>query len=151
MSISLHLLTRFPPIGFTQMRAEAQAEGFEHIERLAEEWETRRQRFQLDGEALFAALLEDRLFGLGGITHDPVIPPELALRVRRFYVRPEGRRKGVGRALLRRITQQGLRHAPVLVVNAATPPAAAFFESCGFTAVDEPGFTHRLTREDDRS
>ena len=148
MSVSLHLLTRFPPIGFGQLRAEAEAEGFSHIERLVTEWESRSQRFQLDGEALFAALLDDRLSGIGGITHDPILPPELALRVRRFYVRPEGRRQGVGRALLRRITEHGLRHAPVLVVNAATPLAASFFQGCGFTAVEEPGFTHRLTRED---
>jgi GNAT superfamily N-acetyltransferase len=149
MSVTVHLLTRFPPIGFGQLRAEAEAEGFGHIERLANEWEDRSQRFQLDGEALFAALLEDRLSGVGGVTHDPVLPPNLALRVRRVYVRPEGRRQGVGRVLLRRIAQHGLRHAPVLVVNAATPLAAAFFQGCGFTAVEEPGFTHRLTREDD--
>lgn len=149
MSVSIHLLTRFPPIGFGQLRAEAEAEGFGHIERLAAEWEERSQRFQLDGEALFAALLDDKLSGVAGITHDPVLPPSLALRVRRFYVRPEARRQGVGRALLRRITQHGLRHAPVLIVNAANPLAAAFFEGCGFTAVDEPAFTHRITREDD--
>lgn len=151
MSVSVHLLTRFPPIGFGQLRAEAEAEGFGHVERLAEQWEDRSQRFQLDGEALFAALSNDRLSGVGGITHDPVLPPTLALRVRRFYVRPEGRRQGVGRALLRRVVQHGLRHAPVLVVNAPTPLAAAFYEGCGFTAVAEPGFTHRLTREDDRT
>jgi GNAT superfamily N-acetyltransferase len=148
MSVSVHFLSRFPPVGFGQLRAEAEAEGFEHMGQLADEWEDRSQRFQLDGEALFAALLDDRLAGIGGITHDPVLPARLALRVRRLYVRPEGRRLGVGRALLRRISQHGLRHAPVLVANAA-PDAAPFFEACGFTAVREPGFTHRLTREDD--
>jgi GNAT superfamily N-acetyltransferase len=148
MSVTLHLLTRFPPIGFAQLRAEAQAERFKHIERLAEEWEGHTQRFQLDGEALFAALLDDRLCAIGGLTHDPVLPSRVALRVRRFYVRPEGRRKGVGRALLRRITQHGLRHAPTVVVNARTPAAKAFFEACGFTPVEEDGFTHHLGRED---
>jgi GNAT superfamily N-acetyltransferase len=148
MSVSVHLLTRFPPIGFGLLRAEAEAEGFNHMGRLADGWEDRTQRFGLEGEALFAALLDDRLAGVGGVTHDPVLPPTLALRVRRLYVRPEARRHGVGRALLRRITQHGLRHAPVLLANAA-PCAAAFFEACGFTAVREPGFTHRLTREDD--
>ena len=148
MSVSVHLVTQFPPIGFSTLRAEAEVEGFGSMERLATDWENRTQRFQLDGEALFAALLEDRLCAVGGVTHDPVLPPELALRVRRFYVHPDGRRQGVGRALLRRLTEHGLRHAPVLVLNAASPEAGAFFESCGFTAVDEPVFTHRITRED---
>ena len=35
MSVSVHFLSRFPPIGFGQLRAEAEAEGFGHIERLA--------------------------------------------------------------------------------------------------------------------
>lgn len=149
MSVTLHLITRFPPIGFAQLRAEAQAERFKHIERLAEEWEGHVQRFQLDGEALFVALLNERLCGIGGLTHDPVLPSRVALRVGSFYVRPEGRRQGVGRALLRRIAEHGLRHAPAVVANARTPAAQAFFEACGFMPIEEDGFTHRLTREDD--
>jgi GNAT superfamily N-acetyltransferase len=148
MSISLHLLTRFPPIGFTQLRAEAEAENFHHMARLAEEWETRSQRFQFEGEGLFAALLNDRLMGVGGVTRDPVLPPDQALRVRRLYVRREGRRQGVGRALVHRIARQAFLHAPAVVTNARTPPAARFFEALGFAAEDGDGWTHRLARKD---
>ena len=150
MSVTTHLLTRFPPIGFTQLRAEAQAEGFRHMERLAEEWDSRAQRFQFEGEGLFAGLLNDRLMGVGGVTRDPVLPPEEALRVRRLYVRPEGRRQGVGRALLQRITRQALLFAPAVITNARTPEAAALFEAYGFSPVENDGFTHRLAREDAR-
>lgn len=151
MSVSVHLLTRFPPIGFAQLRAEAEAEGYEHIEHLVHDWEEGRIRFRLEGEGLFAVLLADRFAGIGGITHDPDLPYTEALRVRRVYVRPEYRREGVGRALVRRIIEHGLRHAPALVVNAGNPGAAAFFEACGFRPVEDPGHTHRLTREEDAS
>ena len=148
MSITTHLLTRFPPIGFAQLRAEAQAETFGGMERLAQEWESRAQRFQFEGEALYAALLHDRLMGIGGVTRDPVLPSDEALRMRHVYVRKEGRRQGVGRALLQRISRTAFLHAPTLVVHAATPPAAAFFVACGFRPADGEGFTHRLDRED---
>lgn len=151
MTVSLHLLTRFPPVGFAQLRADAEAEGYDHIERLANEWDDGSVRFQLDGEALFVALIADHLCGIGGLTHDPDLSPEEALRVRRLYVRPEYRRQGVGRVLLRRIIQHGLRHAPTLVANAGEPPAPAFFEASGFSPVEGSGHTHRLSREDDAS
>lgn len=147
MTVSVRRITQFPPIGFGQLREEAAAEGFSHIEHLAEDWANRTQRFQLDGEALFVALADaDRLAAIGGVTHDPELPPTEALRVRRLYVRPEFRRKGVGRVLLQRITEHALRHAPAVVANAGATPASDFFEKSGFEPVDEPAHTHRLTR-----
>ena len=150
MSVSIHLLTQFPPIGFSAMRAEAEAEEEPQLEALSAAWQDRTQRFQLDGEALFAALLHDRLAGLGALAQDPALPPEEVLRVQRLYVRPDCRRHGVGRALLRRLVQHGLRHAPTLIVDAPQPAAHAFFDACGFTALDDPGVTHRLLRDEDR-
>src|ERR1700738_5619167 len=83
------------PVGFDALRAEAFAEGFRQVERLAADWEAGRTRFDRDGEALFAARLNGVLVGIGGLTIEPVVPG--ALRMRRFYVWPAFRRLRVGR------------------------------------------------------
>ena len=43
------------PVGFDALRAEALAEGFRQVERLASDWEAGTTRFDRDGEALLAA------------------------------------------------------------------------------------------------
>ena len=56
------------PVGFDALRAEALAEGFRQVERLAADWEARTTRFDRDGEALLAARLNGVLVGIGGLT-----------------------------------------------------------------------------------
>ena len=86
------------PAGFDALRADALAEGFRQVERLAADWEAGTTRFDREGEALLAARLNGVLVGIGGLTIEPVVPG--ALRMRRFYVRPAFRRFGVGRQLV---------------------------------------------------
>jgi hypothetical protein len=43
------------PTGFDALRAEARAQGFRQVERLAADWEARTTRFDREGEALLAA------------------------------------------------------------------------------------------------
>ena len=64
---------------------------------LAPDWEACATRFDREGEALLAARVNGVLAGIGGLTVEPVMPS--ALRMRRFYVRPAFRRRGVGRQL----------------------------------------------------
>ena len=73
------------PAGFDVLGAEARAEGYRHIERLADEWIAGIMRFDHEGEALIAATLGLELAGIGGLTIDPSQPGPL--RMRRFYVR----------------------------------------------------------------
>jgi GNAT superfamily N-acetyltransferase len=85
------------PAGFDMLRAEACAEGYRRVDRLAEGWLTGTMRFNGKGEALIAAHLDEDLTGIGGLTIDP--SQSGALRMRRFYVRTALRRNGIGRAL----------------------------------------------------
>jgi len=85
------------PAGFDVLRAAARAEGYRHIERLADEWTAGTVRFDREGEALMAATLSRELAGVGGLTIDPVQPE--TLRMRRFYIRAAFRRNGIGWAL----------------------------------------------------
>src|ERR1700746_3834422 len=117
------------PEGFDALRAEAHAEGYLFVERLARDWLSGTPRFDREGEALLAARVNGVLAGIGGLTIEPVVPD--ALRMRRFYVRSGFRPRSVGRqlttVLLARVHDDRL-----ITVNAA-PASIPFWEAVGFT------------------
>ena len=131
------------PSGFGDMQAEAHAEGYRFLDRLAADWDAGTTRFDRDGEALLTAWQNDTLAGIGGITLDPAIPG--TLRMRRFYVRPAFRRAGVGRALVGALLGHARQFGKPVLVNARTKVAPAFWVALGFLA--DPGgagYTHRF-------
>jgi GNAT superfamily N-acetyltransferase len=129
------------PAGFHALRAEAQREGYRHLDRLAEEWNVNRLRFDQDGEALFAAWVDADLAGIGGLTIDPVLPD--ALRMRRFYVAKSSRRTGIGRAIAEKLLAHPRASDRAVTVNAAAG-SEAFWESLGFVPDPRDGHTHVL-------
>ena len=131
------------PAGFDALRAEAQGEGYRHLDRLAEEWNANRLRFDKDGEALLAAWVDANLAGIGGLTIDPVLPD--ALRMRRFYVAKSFRRTGIGRAIAKNLLAQPRAPDRAVTVNAAAG-SEPFWESLGFVRDPRDGHTHVLPR-----
>lgn len=132
------------PDGFDVILQAASAEGVRTMAMLAAQWTGGEQRFD-DPGALFAALVDGELAGVGGVTVETgAVEP--ALRMRRLYVLPMFRRFGVGRRLAGAMMQQGFQAAPLLTVNAAASDAARpFWEAMGFTRTDAlPGATHAL-------
>jgi nucleoside triphosphate diphosphatase len=129
------------PKAFDVLRDEARSEGYRMLDRLAAEWSAGIMRFNRSGEALFAASADNRLIGIGGITRDPAVPG--ALRMRRFYVAKDLRRRGIARQLaLSLLDPKRVAGRPV-VVNAGTA-SEAFWESLGFTSDRQYGHTHRM-------
>ena len=127
------------PAGFDVLRAEARAEGYRHVDRLADEWRAGTTRFDRQGEALIAAHLDEELAGIGGLTIDPSQPG--ALRMRRFYVRASFRRAGVGRAIAENLLAHARALGPPVTVNAAAG-SGLFWRSLGFVAEARNGHTH---------
>lgn len=126
------------------MQAEAHAEGYRFLDRLAADWEAGTTRFDRDGESLLTAWHNDALAGIGGVTLDPPTPG--ALRMRRFYVRPSFRGAGIGRALVAALLGHARRFGKPILVNAGTKVAPAFWEALGFVAdPGNGGHTHRLS------
>jgi nucleoside triphosphate diphosphatase len=129
------------PKAFHAICDEARREGYRMLDRLAAEWSAGIMRFNRSGEALFAAYADNRLVGVGGITRDPAVPS--ALRMRRFYVAKDFRRRGIARQLaLSLLDQKRVAGRPV-VVNAGTG-SEAFWESLGFTSDRQYGHTHMM-------
>jgi GNAT superfamily N-acetyltransferase len=139
--IRIERLAVLPP-DLPALAALAQAEGFGMLGVLIAEWAAGTHRFTAPGEALCAARDKGgRLLGLGGITRDPYAP---ALRMRRFYVRPDARRDGVARALVSAVLEEA-RVAGAGLVRLRAPPAAdAFWERCGFLPVQDATATHQM-------
>jgi GNAT superfamily N-acetyltransferase len=131
---------KLPP-DFDGMRAEAHAEGYRLVERLAMDWEAGTTRFDRAGEALLGARVDGILAGIGGRTLDPVVPG--ALRMRRFYVRPSFRKNGIGRKLAEALLEDPNRIGNVVVVNAGQG-SAVFWEALGFVPDPSEAHTHIL-------
>jgi GNAT superfamily N-acetyltransferase len=127
------------PAGFDALRAEARAEGYRFVDRLATDWMSGTIRFDREGEALLVARTNGVLAGIGGLTIEPVVPD--ALRMRRFYVRLAYRRSGIGRKLATALLERARSYRRLVTVNAA-PASAAFWESLGFVPDSRDGHTH---------
>ena len=137
------------PPGFDALRAEARAEGYRHMDRLAAEWASGANRFEQDDEALLVGDDGGALVGVGGVTHEPAAPD--ALRLRRFYVRPAYRGRGLGRAIAAALIETVPASTRLLTVNAGDDGAAAFWEALGFAAVRAATHTHAKLSHLDRA
>ena len=127
------------PAGFDALSAEARAEGHRFLDRLVEDWRSGAMRFTRPGEALMAAYADAALTAVGGLTVDPIVPR--ALRMRRFYVRPEFRRLAIGRSIALMLLDRAFMTTSIVVLNAA-PRSYPFWESLGFVEEHDTGRTH---------
>jgi GNAT superfamily N-acetyltransferase len=135
------IIWEFSP-GFDALRADARDEGYKHIERLFDEWQSGGTKFDKDDELLLVAFADSELAAVGGITQDPVL--KRTLRMRRFYVRPEFRRNGIGRKLVEALLVDPRERGVAVVVNAGPKDAGVFWESLGFKPDARDGHSHVL-------
>ena len=129
------------PSGFDALRAEAQAEGYQHLDRLATDWASGATRFDRAGEALLVTHVGKELAAVGGLTIDPATLE--ALRMRRFYVRKRFRRCGIGRRLALALLERAAAAARPVTVNAGSG-SEPFWTALGFVPDPRDGHTHVL-------
>lgn len=129
----------------------ASAEGFGFVQRLMDEWDSGVNRFDLPGEALFVARAGPMLIGVCGLNRDPYAKGAKGAkgavdngigRVRRLYVLPPFRRRGVGRDLTAAVLEAAHGTFDRLRLRTNNPQAAKFYEAIGFVAIDEEDATH---------
>lgn len=130
--------------GFIALRSESLAQHFNMLRRLAENWQSGKNRFSAPGEKLLGAFVAGQLVGVCGLNIDPFSPQPRAGRIRHLYISDAFRRQNIGQQLLVAvITHSGTWFD---FLNTHAPPSAwPFYESLGFRPVyDEPRVTHRL-------
>jgi GNAT superfamily N-acetyltransferase len=139
-----------PLPGLDALQTEASAEGYAFIERLVSEWESGANRFQGPGEVLCGHLDNGRLAAVGGLNCDPFAGRADIGRLRRVYVRPAWRRKGIGKALVIALIDEARFNFAAVRLRAANSGAARLYETLGFVAIEDSNATHIL-RFDEQS
>ena len=130
--------------GFVALRTESLEQHFNMLRRLAENWQSGKNRFNAPGEPLLGAFVNHQLVGVCGINSDPFSPQPRAGRIRHLYISERYRRRGIGPQLLVSVITHSSAWFDFLNTHA---PAQAwpFYERLGFRPVyDEPRVTHRL-------
>ena len=146
MSFELRRLGSLPA-DFPALAEMARQEGYDFVSRLGVRWDG--VRYMDDALAtVWGALAGGALIAIGAQTHDEYDPSPLHRRIRHFYVRPDHRRCGVGRALAANLIADAHALAPFLRLRATRVHSAAFWESVGFERVDgREGRTHEMNRD----
>jgi len=128
------------PTQLDQLLVEAEAEGFNMVSVLQDEWRSGANRFERPGEILALATIDGELAGIGGTTQD--FMDSSWLRMRRFYVRPTYRRRGVGRQIALFVLEYAKAFDRQIVLYTASPEAEAFWPTIGFTSIERENTTH---------
>lgn len=142
MTIDIRRLRDRLPQEIADLESEARQEGYRHVARLIDEWSSGDNRFEHHGERLLGAYADDALVGIGGMTVDPAMSG--ALRMRRFYVRPAMRGRGIGRMLALALLDHAWSCCSIVTVHAGNDGAARFWESLGFQPDGRDGHSHVL-------
>lgn len=72
--------------GFAALRIESLEQHFNMLRRLAENWQSGKNRFNAPGETLLGAFVNHQLVGVCGINSDPFSPQPRAGRIRHLYI-----------------------------------------------------------------
>jgi GNAT superfamily N-acetyltransferase len=124
---------------------ERQREGWRFLRRLIEEWLQGVNRFDRQGEALFAALDDEKAVGICGLNIDPYTDDATIGRLRRLYVLRDYRGQGIGRELVRAAIQAGKNEFRALRARTENREAGLLYERPGFLRVaDQDDATHTL-------
>lgn len=134
-------LTTLDPSRIDELLSAGRREGFLFLERLREEWQNGSNRFNKPGEALFGLSVDGELVAIGGINRQD----DSTGRLRRFYVLPSSRRRGLGTRLLNHILDHAAGHFRRVVLRTDTDAADRFYLGHGFIRMqDSSDATHEI-------
>ena len=134
---------------WTPILSDSTAEGYGMVECLLRDYRQGKNQFNETGECLFALLEAHTVIGVAGLNIEPDSSFSNAGRIRRFYIVPSFRGKGLGKALLAVIESRAREYFGRLTVNVGTSGAYGFYESLGFETLESESITHlkNLVRE----
>ncbi len=135
MEVVVARLCDMPANEFASLVAESEREGWRFVRRLADEWAAGTNRFDKPGEVLFIARVDGLIIGVCGLNADPYTADEGAGRVRRLYVLPAYRSRGVGGQLVRAVLAAAAGRFQRLRVRTESLEASRLYLRLGFQPV----------------
>jgi len=130
------------------LQHEASQEGCGFVERLVSEWRDGSNRFDRDGEILFAGhLVGGEMVAVGGLNRDFAHHSGVG-RLRHIYIRPAFRRRGIASALIGRLELHGRLSFRSIRLRTDSSVAARLYESRGYQPINSETATHVLTWSD---
>lgn len=132
VAVLIERLSELPPDRLGPLVAESERAGVRFVRRLADEWTSGRNRFDRQGEGLFAAVVGGRMIGVCGLNVDPYVGAPTVGRVRHLYVLSAYRKVGVGERLVREVVAAARGPFGVLRLRTQNPAAARLYERLGF-------------------
>lgn len=133
------------PTQIQELAKQAQKEGFQFVDRLIEEYESGKNRFNQPGEFLLFVYDDEKLIACGGLNqqwNENEIDNRIG-RVRRFYVLPKYRKHGVGKQLLQHLEKNARANFSALCLNTDTKSAAHFYQKQNYVFVENhPNYSY---------
>lgn len=123
------------PDDIPELATKARKEGFAYLDRLIKDFEAGKNTFAKTGEALYEVRENTRLIAVGGLNIDPYASGAAVGRVRRFYVDPDYRRRGVGTLLIQEIEHFAAKSFSELRLLTDTARGAQFYAQLGYQKV----------------
>ena len=125
-----------------RLASVASVEGFQFLDRFVSEVQKDSVTLESSREFFVGFIVRDEIVAIGGVTPDPYLNDSGIGRLRHLYVRPDCRRRSVGRQLIRELEVRALRVYTTLRLRTDTPAAARFYETMGYDPVADPTATH---------
>ena len=112
------------------------------INRLVSDYDSGENRFDKKGEKLIGYSVENEIVGVCGLNVEPT--DGKYGRIRRLYVLPKYRNRGIGASLVKHLVKYARSNFEGVSVNIGELPVGDFYQSIGFKSVNHPSFTHLL-------
>ena len=116
-----------------QLIDSSREEELHFVDKLRDEWESGINRFKLNGERLLTACDDSKIIGICGINRDPYTRDYKHGRIRRFYILPKYRNKGIGKTMLHNLIDKCTFNQ--LNVRTHNDRTGIFYESNGFKKI----------------
>lgn len=126
-----------------ELRSESEREGYNLVDKLISDFKSGENKFDKKGECLIVCEAGNKMVGICALGIDPL--NSARGRIRRLYVLPQYRNKGVGRKLVTELVDYSRKYFKAVSVNMGKLHISKFYEGLGFKRYDkEPGITHLL-------
>ncbi|MBC8478225.1 GNAT family N-acetyltransferase [bacterium] len=125
----------------------SRTERLQLVQRLLDDFNSNLNRFDKAGELLLVQVERKVVTGVCGLNREPEVSLQRSGRVRRLYIDPAYRNRGLASGLIERIILLGRDYFSSLTVNCGSLPVGPFYERFGFFPIEAPGITHMLALE----